>query len=107
MCPYDFNENFLRQLIHKLSQENQTNIYIAGDFNFNLINSNNSQETHDFFDLFMSNFFLPTILLPTKINNGPDTLIDNIFTNQYNPYKWKPYSINIRLSSIFLYFSKI
>ena len=33
----------------------------------------------------MCNFLLPTILLPTKINNGPDTLIDNIFTNQYNP----------------------
>ena len=25
------------------------------------------------------------ILLPTKINSGIDTLIDNIFTNHYNP----------------------
>ena len=85
MCPDDFNENHLRQLMHKLSQENAKNIYIAGDFNFNLINSINNQETSDFFDLLMSNFLLPTILLPTKINNGPDTLIDNIFSNRYSP----------------------
>ena len=32
-----------------------------------------------------SNFLLPTILLPTKINTSNDTLIDNIFTNQFNP----------------------
>ena len=25
------------------------------------------------------------ILLPTKINSGTDTLIDNIFTNHFNP----------------------
>ena len=54
MCPNDFNDNFLRPLIHKLSQVNQKHIYIAGDFNFNLIKSNNNHETHDFFDLFIS-----------------------------------------------------
>ena len=32
-----------------------------------------------------SNFLLPTITLPTKINTSNDTLIDNIFTNQINP----------------------
>ena len=32
-----------------------------------------------------SNFLLPTILLPTKIYSGVDTLIDNIFSNFYNP----------------------
>ena len=32
-----------------------------------------------------SNFLLPTITLPTKINTLNDTLIDNIFNNQYNP----------------------
>ena len=85
MCPDDFNENYLRQLTHKLSQDQTKNINIVGDFNFNLINSKNNQETTDFFDILMSNFLLPTILLPTKIYNGPDTLIDNIFSNQYNP----------------------
>ena len=32
-----------------------------------------------------SNFLLPIITLPTKINTSNDTLIDNIFTNQLNP----------------------
>jgi len=85
MNPDDFNENYLRELMHKLAQEKSKNIYITGDFNFNLLNSSNNEETSEFFDLMMSSFLLPTILLPTKINKGPDTLIDNIFSNQYNP----------------------
>ena len=32
-----------------------------------------------------SNFLLPTIKPLTKINTSNDTLIDNIFTNQFNP----------------------
>ena len=32
-----------------------------------------------------SNFLLPTITLPTKINTSNDTLIDDIFANQLNP----------------------
>ena len=41
--------------------------------------------TSDFFDSLTSNFLLPMISLPTKINNVNDTLIDNIFTNQFVP----------------------
>ena len=33
----------------------------------------------------MSNFLLPVITLPTKINRGHNTLIDNIFTNNLHP----------------------
>ena len=33
----------------------------------------------------VSNFLIPVILLPTKINTKNDTLIDNIYTNQYDP----------------------
>ena len=32
-----------------------------------------------------SSQLLPTISLPTKLNTSHDTLIDNIFTNIYNP----------------------
>ena len=31
-----------------------------------------------------SSQLLPTILLPTKLNRQHDTLLDNIFTNQFN-----------------------
>ena len=33
----------------------------------------------------MTNFLLPTITIPTKINSINNTLIDNIFTNDINP----------------------
>ena len=33
----------------------------------------------------MTNFLLPTITIPTKINSTNNTLIDNIFTNDLNP----------------------
>ena len=51
MCEEEFNENFLRNLIHKFHNENNKNIYIAGDFNFDLIKTSQHQATADFFDL--------------------------------------------------------
>ena len=75
MCEEDFNENHIRQVIHKLSIENTKNIFIAGNFNFDLASHT---PTADFYDLLTSIFLLPMILLPTKINTGADTLIDNI-----------------------------
>ncbi len=32
-----------------------------------------------------ANSLIPTICLPTKLNSRSSTLIDNIFTNQFNP----------------------
>ena len=60
-------------------------VYIAGDFNFDLLNTDTHSDTFDFFDTMMSNFLLPVITIPTKINRGNHTLIDNIFTNNLNP----------------------
>ena len=85
MCEEDFNENLLRNLVHKLSNEKNKNTYIAGDFNFDLIKVSSHQATADFYDLLSSNFLLPMILLPTKINSVTDTLIDNTFTNLFDP----------------------
>ena len=85
MCEEEFNENFLRNLIHKFHNENNQNIYIAGYFNFDLIKISDHQATADFYDLLTSNFLLPMVLLTTKMNSRIDTLIDNIFTNHFNP----------------------
>jgi len=79
-----FNEEYLKQLADKLSTQNK-NIFIAGDFNFNLLNVSSHAETFEFFDTMMSNFLLPVITIPTKINRGHNTLIDNIFTNHLHP----------------------
>ena len=61
------------------------NIYLAGDFNFDLLKVSTHDETSSFFNRMTSNFLLPVITIPTKINTVNDTLIDNIFTNQFNP----------------------
>ena len=83
---FDFLETHLKPLVqNKLSKEIiNKKVYIAGDFNYDLTNTS-SEETSEFFDIMTSSQLLPTISLPTKLNTGHDTLIDNIFTNLYNP----------------------
>ena len=55
----DFNENYLKRIVDKLSKEkeNKKN-FIAGDFNFNLLNVAKHNDTFEFFDTMMSNFLL-------------------------------------------------
>lgn len=81
----EFNDDYLKPLLDKISNEKNKNVYIAGDFNFDLLNSSTHDETSNFFNLMTSNYLLPLITLPTRINSINDTLIDNIFTNQYHP----------------------
>ncbi len=87
--PVDFIESHLKPLFDdKLSRDIiNKNVYLAGDFNFDLTNISH-QETSDFFDTMTTNQLLPTISLPTKLNNIHNTLHDNIFTNQFNPDIW-------------------
>lgn len=84
MSGSEFIDDHLKCIADKLSNENKK-VFIAGDFNFNLLNTASHNETFDFFDTMMSNFFLPVITLPTKVNRGRNTLIDNIFTNHLHP----------------------
>ena len=84
MNPVEFIDDYLNKITDKISKENKK-IFIAGDFNFNLLNTSTHPETFDFFDTMMSNFLLPVITIPTKINRDNNTLIDNIFTNHLNP----------------------
>ena len=80
-----FIDNELSCLLDKLSQEGNKKIYIAGDFNFDLLKIINHTATANFYEKVTSNLLLPLISLPTKINEKNNTLIDNIFTNQINP----------------------
>ena len=77
-----FLNDFMSPLCDKLTAENKE-IYLAGDFNFDLSNTLHSQ-SQLFFETMMSNFLRPSITLPTKINSVHHTIIDNIFTNNIN-----------------------
>ena len=80
-----FNNTHNRPLITKIGLENNKNVCIAGDFNINLLNVSSHASSSEFLDILSSNHFLPTITLPTKLNPVNDTLIDNIYTNIFNP----------------------
>ena len=80
-----FNEEKLEFLLTKLYREKNKKTYLDGDFNFDLLKVNKYDETSVFFNEMMSSFLLAVISIPTKINTVNDTLIDNIFTNEFNP----------------------
>ena len=91
-----FIDDYTKGLFDKLSNENKK-FFISGDFNFDLLNASTHNETFEFFDTMMSNFLLPVITLPTKINRGNNTLIHNIFTNHLSP-DTKSSNLEINLS---------
>ena len=70
----------INKILDKLHKENKT-IYIMGDFNINLMNSDTHTPTGSFLDLMYSNMLFPLITRPTRVTANSATLIDNIFTN--------------------------
>ena len=80
----DFNCNYLNKLLENISKE-QKSIFLLGDFNVNLLNYNEHNQTNEFLDSLCSNLFIPSILQPTRITIHSNTLIDNIFSNVIDP----------------------
>ena len=75
----DFNCNYLNKLLDNIPKE-QKSIYLPGDFNVNLLNYNEHNQTNEFLGFLASNSFIPLILQPTRI-----TRIDNTFSNVFDP----------------------
>ena len=67
-------------ILNKLKQS-QKHCYLMGDFNINILRSDDHPSTSDFIDLMYSNSFVPLINKPTRITQQSATLIDNIYTN--------------------------
>ena len=80
----DFNCNYLNKLLENISEE-QKSIFLLGDFNVNLLNYNEHNQTNQFLDFLPSNSFIPLILQPTRITSHSNALIDNIFSNVIDP----------------------
>ena len=76
----EFNENYLNELLHKLSSENKSVVFL-GDFNVDLMKYDNHHSTNEFLNSLSSHLFLPHITQPTRIRDSSKTLIDNIFSN--------------------------
>ena len=84
MALTDFNSNYLNKLLENISKE-QKSVFLLGDFNVNLLNYNEHNQTNEFLDSLASNSFVPLILQPTRISSHSKTLIENIFSNVINP----------------------
>ena len=70
----------IEKIFDVLHKENKT-IYIMGDCNINLLNSDTHDPTGSFLDTMYSNMLYPLITRPTRVTANSATLIDNIFTN--------------------------
>ena len=80
----DFYCSCFNKLLENISKE-QKSIFLLGDFNVNLLNYNEHNQTNEFLDSLASNSFIPLILQPTRITSHSNTLIDNIFSNVIDP----------------------
>ena len=79
---YNFEEFFkyLENCLEKIAKENKE-VYICGDFNFDLLKIDSDSHTQNFFNLLCSYGFLPHVLQPTRVTGSSATVIDNIFSN--------------------------
>ena len=62
----DFNCNYLNKLLENISNK-QKSIFLLGDFNVNLLNHNEDNQTNEYLDSFASNSIIPLVLQPTRI----------------------------------------
>ena len=79
----EFNGDYFTNLLDNLSSENKT-VVLLGDFNADLLKYDQNSNISDFLDLMYSSLLLPHIFSSTHTIASSVTLIDNIFTNNYN-----------------------
>ena len=72
----------MNTLFDKLAKENKPSI-ISGDFNLNLIKYTQNRGVNQFLENTLSNIFIPHITLSIRVTEKSATLIENIFTNNY------------------------
>ena len=82
-CDIHLFMNEISLILNKLNKENKS-IFIMGDYNVNLLNSDKNVQISEFIELMYSCSFLPLINRPTRIHKNSVTLIDNIFCNCFN-----------------------
>ena len=78
--------NLFNKVLKKISTiiQNENKVcYLSGDDNINILNSETHTRTADFVDLLYSSSYIPLITRPTRVTQNTATLIDNVFTNNF------------------------
>ena len=78
--------NSMEEIFSVIASAYKLPCYILGDFNINLLNNTNTM-VKEFHNLFYSNSFFPTITKPTRVTKSTASLIDNIWSNNFDEYK--------------------
>ena len=76
-------DNFLQYfngVLDSLNRENKC-VYLMGDYNLNLLNTQRHKLTADFVETVFSYSYIPLINKPTRVTDNSATLIDNILCN--------------------------
>ena len=74
--------DLLANVLDRIKRENKI-CYLLGDYIINLLNYDSHNATAEFADLLYANSFIPLINRPTRVSRFSATLIDNIFTNNF------------------------
>ena len=71
----------MEHLLYKIKQSKRTTL--ADNFNLNLIRYAQKTGVNQFFEIVLSNNFMPQITLLTRVAQKSATLIDNILINHH------------------------
>lgn len=77
-------DKFSKIISEMLERQNEKFTFVCGDFNIDLLKSNEHTQTSEFVNTMFSLGFYPLILRPTRITKDSASLIDNIFINKSN-----------------------
>lgn len=77
-------DKFSKTISEMLEKHNEKFTFVCGDFNIDLLKSNEHTKTSEFVNTMFSLGFYPLILKPTRITKDSASLIDNIFINKSN-----------------------
>ena len=80
----EFNNHYLSNLLDNLFEENKA-VVPLGDFNADLLKFDKDCNVSDFLNTMYFNLLLVYIACPTRVTVKSQTLVDNIFSNNYDP----------------------
>ena len=67
MDPAEFNDLYLQNLLDTITFQNK-DIFLMGDFNINILQYDNNKDSREFLDKMHSNFLMPYIFSPSRVN---------------------------------------
>ena len=75
-----------RELLSIISGNGNDEIILCVDFNLDILNYDNNENTLNLLNSLMSQSLIPTITKPSQITDQTTTLIDNIFMTKPNGF---------------------